>query len=107
MIGLPRTERLIRRYASMRSGVGIRVGAGEPMSPAFVELMFKSIRRLADARSDAADDPRARVTAAEQYVTECHALQEMVVARQRAGADINRLQLDEVTYQVADAEYLH
>jgi RNA polymerase sigma factor (sigma-70 family) len=81
-----------------------RERAGDPMTSDFVDLKMTTLRRLVDARIDAADGHAARLRAAEQYVQQCRDL--LGILKQRLGNDVTRVGIAQGAYQLADAEYL-
>ena len=81
-----------------------RVQAGEALTPAVLELQGRSMRRLADARIDAADDAAGRVRAAEQYVQQCRDM--LAMLERRRGQDVTGFQMAQAECDLADAEYM-
>lgn len=86
------------------TALGQRIQAGEALTPAVLELQGRSMRRLADARIDAADDAAGRVRAAEQYVQQCRDM--LAMLERRRGQDVTSVQMAQGECDLADAEYM-
>jgi broad specificity polyphosphatase/5'/3'-nucleotidase SurE len=75
-----------------------------PLTPDFVERKLMADRRLAEARTEAADDRDARLQAAEVYVEGCRNMLKML--KLRKGQDVVVSGVAQGNYFLADAEYL-
>jgi hypothetical protein len=82
-----------------------REEAGGPIGPAFIELKAGALRRLAEARIDAAASPADRQRAAEENVKQCREMFDLLESRRAVGADVTRVETSQAAYYVADAEY--
>jgi len=82
-----------------------RAEAGEAQTPSFIELKTVSLRRLAEARVDAAEDRETQLKAAEECVKQVRESADVLRKRFEAGVDVSRVTVAQGEYHVADAEY--
>lgn len=98
------TARVVAAEKLMEAMDAERDVGNTPLTPSFVDLYGAGLRRLAEARIEAAVDRAERVKAAEAYVRRCREMVEF--ARQRQGPEATMVQVRQIAYCLADAEYL-
>jgi RNA polymerase sigma factor (sigma-70 family) len=101
-----RAEARVQAAQEVVAALDARARANEPLLPPFVELRAMANRRLTEARIDATDDLAARFRFAEQHVQQCRDTLAMLKLRMGAGGDVSSVQVAQMGYHLADAEYL-
>lgn len=88
------------------SQLKLREQAGEAMTLSFVQLLFDTAKRVADAKVSAAIDPNIRVAAIEEYLQRCTVL--TTTLQNRLGQDVTQVQISQAksTMEIARAELI-
>jgi hypothetical protein len=84
--------------------LSLRLEAGEPLTPSFVELQCEWSRRAYFAQVAAMPAKEARVKAAKEHLARVEGLRALLEGRFRQGLDVSRVQIAQATYYVREAE---
>ena len=94
----------VRAAEKVLDALEARLQGGDVITPSFLDLQAGWMRRLAEARLDATDDPAARARATEQYAQQCRDM--LAILERRRGQDVSNVQRAQGEYHLADAEYV-
>jgi hypothetical protein len=93
-----------RDAAGESAGLLARLHADEPLTPEFVERMCESSRKLCAAEVAAEPVQPFRVKALRNHLARMTSFHSILEARFKAGLDVSRVQMAQVSYFVREAE---